>query len=260
MAFLRVDFFSDALGMCSQMQVLLPETGRHNPKIGFDRPYPVLYLLHGMGNDHTAWARLTSIERYARQYKLAVVMPSTHHGWYTDMAYGYRYWTFLSEELPQICTRFFPCISPAREDTFAAGASMGGYGALKCGLCAPQRFSRVASLSGATDLASLCADLEDPDGYWSSAFGPAEAFIGSANDLHAQAERLAASGGPKPEIYMWCGQQDALLALNDASAAHLKKLGFAVNYTTGAGDHDWKCWDAQIERVLDWLPLERIEG
>ena len=45
MAFLRVDFFSDALGMCSQMQVLLPETGRHNPKIGFDRPYPVLYLL-----------------------------------------------------------------------------------------------------------------------------------------------------------------------------------------------------------------------
>lgn len=260
MAFLRVDFFSDALGMCSQMQVILPETQRYDPAIGFDRPYPVLYLLHGMGNDHTAWARLTSIERYAREYKLAVIMPATHHGWYTDMYCGYDYWTFLSEELPQICLRFFPHISSAREDTFAAGVSMGGYGALKCGILAPKRFGRVASLSGATDLASICADLEDPDGYWETIFGPVKDFAGSINDLHAQARRLAASGEPKPEIYMWCGQSDALLTLNTASAAYLKNLGFAVNFTTSPGGHEWKCWDVQIEKVLDWLPVEKIGG
>ena len=134
MALLHVDFFSDALGMCTAMDVILPEKTRGQIGMegrGAEGKCPTLYLLHGMSDDHTIWQRRTSIERYVADKALAVVMPTTHLGWYTDMYIGYKYWTFISQELPAICRRFFPMMSDRREDTFAAGLSMGGYGAFK---------------------------------------------------------------------------------------------------------------------------------
>ena len=89
--------------MATSMDVILPE--QTMGQIGMegrasDKPYPTLYLLHGMSDDHTIWQRRTSIERYVSDMGIAVVMPTTHLGWYTDMAQGNRYWTFISEELP----------------------------------------------------------------------------------------------------------------------------------------------------------------
>ena len=86
------------------MTVLLPQqtatqigmAGHHSTG-----PSPVLYLLHGLSDDDTIWLRRTSIERYVAPLGLAVVMPQVHRSYYTDEAYGGRYWTFLSEELPQ---------------------------------------------------------------------------------------------------------------------------------------------------------------
>ena len=74
------------------------------------------------------------------------------------------------------------------------------------------------------------------------------------------ASRLAASGGEKPEVYLWCGEQDDLKKCSDSTAAHLRALGFKVDYETGEGTHDWKYWDEQIEKVLARLPLEKIGG
>jgi putative tributyrin esterase len=133
MALLQVSFFSNTLGMSMQMNVILPQQD-HNEKI------PVLYLLHGMSDDHTAWIKNTAIERYVSDRNLAVIMPSTHLGWYTDMAHGNKYWTFISEELPKITQSFFKHLSDQREDNFVAGLSMGGYGALKMGLKASKGF------------------------------------------------------------------------------------------------------------------------
>ena len=107
----------------------------------------MLYLLHGLSDDHTAWLRYTSIERYATARGLAVVMPAVHRSFYADEAHGHAYWHFVSEELPAIVAAFFR-LSERREDTFVAGLSMGGYGALKLGLHHPERFAAVASLSG----------------------------------------------------------------------------------------------------------------
>src|SRR6476619_7886720 len=106
---------------------------------------PVLYLLHGLSDDDTIWLRRTSIERYVAALGLAVVMPQVHRSFYTDEAYGNRYWTYLSEELPEIVHGFFR-LSRRREDTFVAGLSMGGYGALKWALRDPGRFAAAASL------------------------------------------------------------------------------------------------------------------
>src|SRR6266508_1740601 len=129
MALLRVDFFSDVLELGTSMTVLLPQ--RTSSRIGVTghagaAEHPVLYLLHGLSDDDTAWTRYTSIERYVDEVGLAVVMPQVHRSFYADEAYGARFWTFLSTELPAVVGSFFR-VSGRREDTFVAGLSMGGY-------------------------------------------------------------------------------------------------------------------------------------
>ena len=133
MALLNVCFHSEVLGKQVQMNVILPQRSRG--QIGMKSieekvdAYPTLYLLHGMSDDYTIWERRTSIERYASEKGIAVVMPDGDLSWYTDMKYGGRYFTFMSDELPAVCRDFFPKMSDKREDTFVAGLSMGGYGA-----------------------------------------------------------------------------------------------------------------------------------
>jgi len=130
MALIHCDFFSEALGLSTSMCVILPEPARGQIGMpGSERqpsgPHPVLWLLHGLSDDHTIWQRRTSIERYVAERGLAVVMPAVARSFYTDMAHGLPYWTFISEELPAAARSFFP-LSPAREDNFVAGLSMGG--------------------------------------------------------------------------------------------------------------------------------------
>ena len=114
MALLHVDFYSPVLMMEMQMDVILPEATKGQigmeGRSGGDK-WKTLYLLHGMSDDHTIWQRRTSIERYAADKGIAVVMPTTHLGWYTDMYRGLKYFTFISDELPKVCRQMFPNLS-----------------------------------------------------------------------------------------------------------------------------------------------------
>lgn len=252
MALFNVSFYSDVLGLWTQMNVVLPQHALQK-----DRKLPVLYLLHGMSDDHSIWLRNTSIERYVDNYDIAVIMPTTHLGWYTDMTHGNQYWTFISEELPKICHPFFNQLSTKREDNFVAGLSMGGYGAVKMGLAASESFAAVASLSGALDVASNYAHMQNIRGkdFWPNIFGEEEHIKGSENDLLALATRLKKSGKPLPDIYMWCGTEDHLYQQNITMKNHLESLGYNLTYEESPGDHQWKYWDAQIQTVLKWLPI-----
>lgn len=254
LALLHVDFYSHVLMMEMQMDVILPEVTQG--QIGMEgrdggEKWKTLYLLHGMSDDHTIWQRRTSIERYAADKGIAVVMPTTHLGWYTDMACGLKYFTFVTDELPKICRQMFPRMSNRREDTYAAGLSMGGYGALKCGLRAPEVFSKVASLSGAVNM-RMREVAPEAEGYWSDIFGDMKQFAGSFNDLMTAAEELKDSP-VRPDVYMWCGTEDFLHEQNVAMRRQLSALGYNLVYEESPGDHQWKYWDAKIQTVLDWL-------
>ena len=139
MAFLQCEIQSAALGKACALNVLVPQYFKGGVP-GERREYKVLYLLHGLSDDHTMWMRRTSIERYTSDLDVVVVMPNADRSFYTDMKHGLKYWTFISEELPGIVKQLFP-VSPRREDTFVAGFSMGGYGALKLALNRPDLFT-----------------------------------------------------------------------------------------------------------------------
>lgn len=257
MALLTCNFFSESLGLSTSMNVILPQQTRS--QIGMENvkrpgPHKTLYLLHGLSDDDTIWVRRTSIERYAAAYGIAIVMPQVHRSFYTDMAHGEKYWEFISEELPELARSFFP-LSAEREDNFAAGLSMGGYGAFKLALRRPDRFAAGASLSGALDIASMTENGDNPRaGLLDTIFGE-QKVRGSEDDLLFLLDRTAKASAPKPKLYQCCGTEDFLYKDNQTFKKAAESSGLDFTYEEGPGEHEWGYWDTMIQRVLEWLPL-----
>ncbi|MFC4785292.1 alpha/beta hydrolase [Nocardioides sp. MAHUQ-72] len=250
MAVLTCDLFSEALEMGTSLTVVLPQATRS--QIGVeqadgDGELPVLYLLHGLSDDHTAWTRYTSIERYAAAAGLAVVMPAVGRSFYADERHGHRYWTYVSEELPQVVSSFFR-VSGRREDTFVAGLSMGGYGALKLALTHPGRFAAAASLSGALDIATMAQGPERAP-LFEQVFG---GVPGPADDLFALLDRAPVAD--LPPMHVSCGYDDPLFPLNERFVARAQEVGADVTTDFRPGTHEWGLWDTVVRDVIDWLP------
>ncbi len=257
MALIQCDFFSNALGLSTSMNVILPQRpweGKGLRKALQNRRYPVLYLLHGLSDDHTIWLRRTSIERYVEGKGLAVVMPAVARSFYTDMKAGLAYWTFVSQELPNLVASMFP-VSTRREDCFAAGLSMGGYGALKLALALPERYAAAASLSGAVDIAALVSERPEMRREYRDIFG--SAIRGTDNDLFHLARKLVLQKRRRPSLFMCCGTEDFLYQHNLRFKRHMEKLGYDFYFEDGPGTHEWGLWDRNIIQVLDWLPIRK---
>ncbi|MGO2637740.1 MAG: alpha/beta hydrolase, partial [Enterococcus viikkiensis] len=140
------------------------------------------------------------------------------------------------------------------EKTFAAGLSMGGYGALKHGLAKPEHNAAVASLSGAVikaDRKSLL--LVRNEAYWQGIFGPLDQIQGSANDPLRLLDELVASGQEAPRFFLACGTEDDLYPASQYIAHKLEQKNLTVTFEEGPGKHDWVFWDAWIQRVLAWF-------
>jgi S-formylglutathione hydrolase FrmB len=256
MGFFDCHFFSESLALSVSAHVLVPQTFAKKRTL-----HPALFLLHGLSDDHTMWMRRTSIERYAAERNLAVVMPAVGRSFYQDMAAGPRYWTYLSEELPAIMRRFFP-LSEKRADNFAAGLSMGGYGALRLALAHPEKFAAAASFSGALDYVRRMRDSGRPRSRisraeWDAIAGPGASAAGTPSDLHFLARRVASRRGPKPALWLSCGTEDELLGDTRALHEHLGTLGWRHHHEESPGGHDWAYWDGQIKSAIAWLPLRK---
>ncbi len=257
----HVDFHSEALGTSASFFAVLPQgrpfetTGRFAPLAGNWR---TLFLLHGRTDDHSAWVRRTSIERYAEEKGLAVVMPDAGLSYYADMVHGPEYFTYISEELPLVVRSILP-LTREREGTYIAGLSMGGYGAMKIALRRPDLFSRVGSFSGTLDLASwiqICRKNGNRQilRILENSFGDPDAVTGTGNDVFHLLRELKASGKQPPRIYQCCGTEDFLHGVNLSFMEFCAREDVPVAYEEWPGGHDWTFWDQAIRRFLAWLP------
>jgi len=260
MVFSNFHFYSQTLGMQTSIYVLMPEPAKLWQS---KSPVPVLYLLHGLCGDHTMWLRQTRIEQFASQYRVCVVMPAVGRSFYMDMAHGAAYDTFIAEELPRVIESYFP-VSRKREHRFAAGMSMGGYGAMKLGLSRPSRYAAVASLSGAVEMENAYHGAErGPAGFrlceMDSIYGSEEQLKKGPGNLSLLAAKLAKKPEKAPRMYMACGTEDFLFEANESFIAKFGEA-LSIEYHTEPGVHDWAFWDKYIEKVLAWLPLEKVDG
>lgn len=246
MAVAKARIFSDALGMAVTVNVILPQEKELRP----DVKLPVLWLLHGAFGTYSDWLRLTGIERYARKYDLAVVMPAAQNSGYADMAHGGRYYTYITEELPKKMRLLFN-LSARREDNFIAGLSMGGKGSMMIGLANPDKYSVIGCLS---------AGIENVQG--SFARGRRHELIcgnqdvsGTYQDGFSSAKKILDQGLPLPRIYHACGTEDFLLESARATRDFFRGTPFEYTYVEDPGAHTWDFWDEHIRQFIEFLHL-----
>ena len=162
MALIHIDHLPETIKTNTPLNLIVPDPVRMNGIPVRDRK--ILYLLHGLSDDASAWQRFSAIETYAAQYGLVVVMPSGGRSFYTDQPNGQKYFSYIVEELPRYLEDVFGII-PKRENTLIAGLSMGGYGAFKAAFFHPERYYAAASFSGTLSLSHMAAAMPDYQNY-----------------------------------------------------------------------------------------------
>jgi S-formylglutathione hydrolase FrmB len=248
MALIHLDHVPETVKVNLPLNILLPDPG----KMG-DLPVAkrkVLYLLHGLSDDASAWQRYSSIETLAAAYGLVVVMPSVGRSFYIDQPNGQKYFTYLTDELPDYLMDVFGLV-PRRADTLIAGVSMGGYGAFKAALLRPELYSAAASFSGVLSLEVLKAIPNDPrQEEFAFLFGDLGKLAGSEHDPAVWLKRAAQNPSLLPRLFIAVSRQEDIYLLSGMFHAACQSLGVQSDYHEEDGSHDWFFWDGQIRRFL----------
>ena len=266
MAFMQVNFFSRCLSRQVTVNAVVPVGKFHMPGMPEreKKPFKTMYLLHGIFGNYSDWLVGSRIVPWAEERNLAVIMPSGDNSFYVDHEKsGAMYGEFYGRELIDVTRELFP-LSDKREDTFIAGLSMGGYGAMRNGLKYHETFSSIAALSGALVRDNIASSTNDTPtiigrrSYFESVFGDLDKLVGSDKDPKALVTMLKNSGAPFPSIYIACGTEDFLIEPNRDYHKFLQENGVEHTYVEGPGAHTWDFWDEYILKVLNWLPLEKL--
>lgn len=261
MALVKMNFESQFLRNNHEISIILPDKPRNQePKefYGSGIKYPVLWLLHGTYGDHTDWVRKSSIELYACEKDLAVVMPSALNSNYSnwdDFAIGYSMWDYVTEELMPMIYNWYP-ISDRRADNFIAGLSMGGGGACKFAVNHPEKFAAAAILSSAPrNLRNI--DLATADARTLTSIqnaGSLEEYVNSYENVWDKLAELNGKG-VLPRLYFACGTEDFLYQRFLDFRSYAKEIGLDATFETGPGKHEWRFWDTFIQKALAFFGL-----
>lgn len=216
--------------------------------------YPVLYLLHGYWGNADSWLSYSSVSRYAEEYSIAIVTMATENNSYVDLGdfektlsqklFPADYYDFLEKELPDFVKSYFP-ISSRREDTYIAGLSMGGYGALIHGLAHPRTFRAVGAFSPVTTLQQ-------------GRLGNYRDFTKTIREKYEPLE-IIKKQKVLPDLYYAYGDQDYLLPCQDWFEEKLVQLEVKHTFHKRVGyKHEWRLWDQELDSFLAWLPRSDV--
>ncbi len=278
MGILRFNYRSEILSLNTDITVVYPtgaltawENGepslRGFPTEQGKRPYregmkfQTVYLLHGGGDDDTLPYRYTMVETYAEQHNLMLVTPQVKDSFYLDTPYGFKYHTYITQELPRVIRSLFAS-SDKREDNFLIGFAMGGNAALQLAFTNPEMFNTVIAMSGGIGVTLDRNEMNRQLGIGlqrlNAMFGEKDEFLGTDNDLYALAEKRLTDGTDMPRIIMAQGSDEFIhdRVYNDQRI--LKELGYDITYyELPGGKHDFFTWDALFKKSFDeWLPLK----
>ena len=255
MAIIEVNTMSQSLGRRVLMNVYLPSDIYDSQRHLLDfAPYRTLYLLHGMTNNHTSWLNYSMVASMDQEHHLAVVMPTGENAYYIDSPRGSeKYGDFIGRELLEITRRLFP-LSDQREDTFIAGLSMGGYGALRNGLKYADCFASIGAFSSpimfeANSLKSQLQDQGERTSFYETVFGQQGEIAADTNPYYL-VNHLLESQASLPKLMVTCGDSDYLLEDNLKFVDYLEQRKYPHTYLQKLGDHNWTFWNWSLEQFL----------
>lgn len=253
MAYLTLQYNSAALGRGITLQVILPSDGIS--MVNHEPPYRTVYLLTGFSVDATSLLTYLPLRRECELKGLAAVIISGENAFYQDHPErGASYATLVGQEIVEVTRRLLP-LSHRREDTYLAGVSMGGYGALLNGLRYHETFSKVAALSPACDPDNLLHEFPmlgfTPD-MFESHFGNRKAYADSDANLY----KIYAEANPTevPELFLCCGTGDGLVYPTVTRFVEVLDSA-AIPYTlrTSGGNHENDFWERMMDPVFSFL-------
>jgi S-formylglutathione hydrolase FrmB len=242
-----VTFYSAALARTMPYRVYLPA------KVAKGEQFPVVYLLHGDGGSFRDWSNSSDVAKYAG-HGIIMVMPEGNSSYYMNAVDDEKdkYEDYITKDLIADVEMAFPARRD-RESRAVVGVSMGGFAAIDYALAHPDLFAFAGALSPAVDVPSRRFSPKYPDQWWRfrAIFGP----LGSKERMDRDPFELVKSADPRvtPFIYMTAGEQESLLWPDYHFAERLKERGFAYEFHTKPGSHDWEQWDKQVPGCFESL-------
>lgn len=259
MVLFRGDIKCKSLQRRTSISVILPADNIHfldDRQEVIEQPYRTLYLLHGLYGSDDIFLANTSIQKFAEDAGIAVVIPCGENSFYLNHLKSHElYADYVGQELLDITRNIFP-LSCKREDTFIAGFSMGGYGAIRNGLKYSHNFSKIGAVSAAliTDDVHLLDENNNvlySRSFAECCFGNLDEVIGSDVDPKYLIEHTKNI----PEIFMACGYDDFLYDKNVDFYNFLHSKGVNSKFIQAEGKHDWEFCDKYIKEFIKTLIL-----
>jgi enterochelin esterase-like enzyme len=229
---------------------------------GSERSYPVLYLLHGGGDDQTGWVQFGEVlnitDKAIRDGKatpMIIIMPDANTGTrgYANNATGtWRYEDFFFEELMPFVEKKYR-IKADKRYRAVAGLSMGGDGSFTYALHHPELFSSACPLSAGTGpltLEDAATRLKKetpsiPDSLITKFYNRQSvlALINAMPDSLKKSVRW----------YIDCGDDDFLYEGNSLAHIAMRKREIPHEFRTRDGAHNWTYWRAALPEVLEFI-------
>ncbi len=230
-----------------------------------ERSYPVLYLLHGGGDDQTGWVQFGEVLHIADKAisegmatPMIIVMPDANtgrRGYFNDPKGDWNYEDFFFEELmPHVEKKFR--IKGEKRYRAIAGLSMGGGGTFMYALHRPELFSSACPLSASTGPLTL-----EEAGQWLERRSDrkySDAEKKSYYETHSAVHLMNTLEEDKIKSVRWfidCGDDDFLFEGNALIHIAMKKRNLPHEYRVRDGAHNWTYWRQSLPVVLEFISM-----
>lgn len=257
---------SSILGKEVQYSIYLPA--------GYDRTnrvYPVLYLLHGYGDDETGWTQFGEVEHIADKAiaegsatPMIIAMPDGGVTWYLNSYDGKVKYEdfFINEFIPHIDKTYRT--RSTKQYRAIAGLSMGGYGSLLQATKHPDMFSSCSALSSGvfTDDEIVAANENTWGQVLGNLYGKKELTGKNRLTPHYQENSIisivnkgSAEALGKVRYYLDCGDKDFLIKGNMALHAAMIDKKIPHEFRVREGVHSWSYWRSALPEVLKFASV-----
>ncbi len=277
-----VSFKSDSVGRTMKYNLVLPAKYEQ----GTER-YPVLYLLHGLTSNYTAWA-LMKVPEYAKTLDVIVIMPDVGNSWYVnwckcDEGQKNNWEDAIIKDLISHVDSTYRTVA-RREGRAINGLSMGGYGGMMLGLKHPDLFCSIGSHSGALGFAKgyserlqqgkdspkstrTPSDVPNPnigiEGFSSqkerTPLGVCFATAADCDNYDPFKLVLKVPKDKLPHIYFDCGTEDRLIASNLEFVKVLTDNKIPFTFGESAGGHVPPYWTREVgySMAMQYAQMQR---
>jgi enterochelin esterase-like enzyme len=228
------------------------------------RSYPVLYLLHGGGDDHAAWIQLGEMQqitdkaiREGKATPMIIVMPDANtgcRGYFNDIKGDWRYEDFFFRELIPFIEKMYHA-RPLKRYRAVSGNSMGGGGAFMYAMHHPEMFSSVCPLS--TSVGPLSSEEAKKRYTRNNEIYP-DSVIEEYYKKHNALSLIESMPDDQKKALRWyidCGDDDYLFEGSCLIHIAMCKKEIPHEFRIRDGAHNWSYWRVSLPEVLEFISV-----